>query len=220
MSATGMRLWSMQLSPYAGNVRVVLAEKGIECELHEIHPIKRPSGLKELNPLGRVPVLEVDGRAIRESSVIVEWIEETHPEPALWPDDPADRAWLRAWAKWIEDEITNPFTISMRKFVFGKADDDPEDIIERLQSGIAEAWPILEEQLAVHDGPWLLGETITLADLTSMSDAVRLPQWTPHVLPDPDRFPLVTAWYEALRSRPSAAQIDAKGDPVHRSDSA
>lgn len=213
-----MRLWTMQLSPYAGKVRVVFAEKGLDCDLHEVHPRKRPARLKELNPLGKVPVLEAGGRAIRESSVICEWIDETFPDPPLMPDDPADRAWLRAWAKWIELEVTGPFTASMRKFAFGKDEDDPDDIIERLQAGVTAAWPMIEQQLAVHDGPWLLGDRITLADLASMSDAVRMPQWTPHLLPDPEQFPLVTAWYGSLRSRPSAAEIDAKGDPVHSSD--
>jgi len=62
------RLWSWQLSPFAGKVRVAFAQKGIEVELVEIDPRHRPARLRELNPTNRVPVLEVDGAAIREST--------------------------------------------------------------------------------------------------------------------------------------------------------
>ena len=218
MTDTPLRLWSFELSPYAGKVRVALAEKGVDYELVELAPGNRPARLKELNPLGKVPVLEVDGYALRESSVICEWLEETHPDPALLPTDPHDRAWLRAWGKWIDDEITSRFFLSMRKFAFGKDEGDPDDIVERLQASIPASWSILEEQLGRHDGPWLLGNSFTLADLCGMADAVRMPQWTPHLLPDPTAHPRVTSWMEALRSRPSASAIELKGDPVHSGD--
>ena len=85
------RLWSWHLSPFAAKVRVACAEKGVELELVEIDPRHRPARLRELNPTGRVPVLEIDGRGIRESTAICEWLEETHPDPPLWPTEPAAR---------------------------------------------------------------------------------------------------------------------------------
>lgn len=94
---TPVRLWTWDLSPFPGKVRLALAEKGIEAEMLEIHPVRRPARLRELNPVNRVPVLEVDGTALRESSVICEYLEETHPEPALWPVDAALRGWARGW---------------------------------------------------------------------------------------------------------------------------
>jgi glutathione S-transferase len=55
------RLWSWHLSPFAGKVRIAAAVTGTELDLIEIDPVQRPPRLRELNPAGRVPVLEVDG---------------------------------------------------------------------------------------------------------------------------------------------------------------
>jgi glutathione S-transferase len=208
---TTPRLWTMRMSPFAGKARAAFAEKGVEVELQEIHPASRPPRLRELNPLNRVPVLEVDGTAIRESSVVCEWLEETHPDPPLWPADPALRAWARGWAKWLDDTPTLNFFLGMRKRAFGRDPEDPEDITEQLHARLTRNWPVLEASLSVHDGPWLTGDAFTLADLSGMALAVRLPEWKPELEPDADQMPRVAAWMEALRARPSAAAINASG---------
>lgn len=209
------RLWSWDLSPFAGKVRVALAEKGEDLELLEIHPVKRPARLKELNPLNRVPVLELDdGTAIRESAIICEWVEETYPDPPLWPADPGLKGWARGWAKFVDDEIAVNFFLGMRKQGFGLDPGDPEDLVEQLHGRIARRYPKLEAALGEHDGPWLCGETLTYADLCGMAPAVRLQQWRPDLLPDADQVPRVAAWMDALRDRPSAAAIERKGERV------
>jgi glutathione S-transferase len=209
-----LRLWVFRTSPYSGKARAAFAEKGVPVELVEIHPGKRPARLRELNPANRVPVLQVGDIPIRESSLICEWLEETHPDPPLWPADPELRGWARGWAKYIDDTVTADFFLGMRKMAFGKADDDPEDIVERLHAKVPRRWPVLEAALGTHDGPWLCGEQFTYADLSALAPAVRLPEWAQQLLPDPGEHPRVTAWLEALRARPSAAAIDTKGEPV------
>lgn len=206
-----LKLWTWQLSPFAGKVRVAFAEKGVEVELLEIHPAKRPPALKAVNPFFRVPVLMVGDTPIRESSAICEWIEETHPEPALWPADPTLRAWARGWAKWIDDNPTIDFFLGMRKQAFGKDPDDPEDVVERMHGRVPKAWSRLEDALGTHEGPWLAGEQFTLADVAGMAVAVRIPQWAAHLAPNEDEHPRVAAWFAALRERPSAPAIDAAG---------
>ena len=209
-----LRLWTFRTSPFSGKARAAFAEKGAEVELVEIDPGDRPARLRELNPLNRVPVLEVGDIAIRESSLICEWLEETRPEPPLWPADPAHRGWARGWAKFVDDTVTADFFLGMRKLAFGKAPDDPEDVIDRLHGRIARRWPVLEEALGLHDGPWLCGEQFTFADLSAMAVSIRLPEWTAHLLPDPDEFRRVTAWMDGLRDRPSAVAIDTSGEQV------
>ena len=103
------RLWSWNLSPFAGKVRVAFAEKGVPLDLIEIDPRHRPPRLRELNPTNRVPVLELDGTAVRESTAICEWLEDTHPEPPLWPADPLRRAAARGLLRWVDDELTVNF---------------------------------------------------------------------------------------------------------------
>jgi glutathione S-transferase len=87
-----MKLIDAKRCPYCARVRIALAEKGIEHETVEVDLSDRPQWLLELNPpSGRVPV--VDG--LPESQVIMELLEELHPEPALLPADPTGRARAR-----------------------------------------------------------------------------------------------------------------------------
>jgi glutathione S-transferase len=209
-----LRLWTFRQSPFAGKARAAFAEKGIEVELVEIHPTKRPPRLAELNPFNRVPVLEADGLVLRESSVICEWVEDTYAEPPLLPADADRRAFARLWSRTIDDTLVTPYFLGMRKMAFGKADDDPADIVQRLHARVPRGWAALEEALGVHDGPWLAGEQFTLADLSGLALAVRLPEWTPQMQPDANEHPRAAAWLDALRARPSAAAIDQAGERV------
>jgi glutathione S-transferase len=85
-------LYTAERCPYAARARIVLAEKGLDYDAVEIDLDDRPAWLYEKNPLGRVPVYEEDGGfVLPESEVIMEYLEERYPEPALWPADPADR---------------------------------------------------------------------------------------------------------------------------------
>jgi glutathione S-transferase len=218
MSNSSLRIWSFEFSPFAAKVRAAFAEKEIPYEIHEINPGKRPSRLAELNSWNRVPVLEVGDEVLTESAIICDWIEETHPEPALWPSDPVKRAQARATAYWIDEQVTKVFFLSMRKLAYGPAENDPEDIVEQLQHKTMRRWPLLEEMLEQSGGPWVCGDQFTYADLGAMPSAVRIPLWVPAIVPNPDETPLVAKWFEALRERPSAAAVLAKGDPVHSSD--
>lgn len=214
-----LRLWTFSASPFAGKARVAFAEKGVEVELHEISPTSRPARLRELTPIGRVPVLELtDGTALFESSVICEWLEDTHPEPPLWPQDAAQRAWARAWTKWIDDHLLTNYFLGMRKLAFGAAPEDPEDVVEQLHTKFAKRLASFEPLLAVHEGPWVCGEQFTYADVSGLPLALRVPAWTAHLTPDREALPNVSAWFEALRERPSAAALDATGAPVHTAD--
>jgi glutathione S-transferase len=212
---SSLRLWSWNLSPFAGKVRVAFAEKGVEVELIEVDPRHRPARLRELNPTNRVPVLEVDGHAIPESSVICDWLDDAHPEPPLWPADPAARAVARGRMRWVDDELTRTFFLSMRKEAFGLDDTDHPEVVAHLRSALQRRWPVAEGLLGHHNGPWLMGgEQPSLADLTAVPIAVRLPQWRPDLAPDADTYPLTTAWLAQLRERPSAAAVDARGEPA------
>src|SRR5581483_7695037 len=92
-------LYDAERCPYCARVRIVLAEKGIEHEVVAIDLSDRPAWLYEKNPLGKVPVIEEDAFVLPESAVIMEYLDERYPEPALLPADPAARALarLRVW---------------------------------------------------------------------------------------------------------------------------
>src|SRR5918912_2275262 len=91
-------LYTAERCPYAARARIILAEKRIAFDAVEIDLDDRPAWLYEKNPLGRVPVYEEEGGLVLpESRVIMEYLEERYPEPALWPPDPAERALARLW---------------------------------------------------------------------------------------------------------------------------
>ena len=145
-----LTLYDAARCPFAARVRIVLAEKDIPYEPVEIDLDNRPAWLYEKNPAGRVPVLEEDGGLVLpESRVIMEYLEERFPEPALLPADPAGRALVRLRMERFED-FSSPY-YELRK--------RPGGATARLDDGLAH----LDDALA--DLPFLSGADYGLADI-------------------------------------------------------
>ena len=108
-------LYTAERCPYAARARIVLAEKGLEYEAVEIDLDDRPAWIYEKNPLGRVPVYEEEGGLVLpESLVIMEYLEERYPEPALWPADAAERALGRLWLDRFDDRLGGAYYAARR----------------------------------------------------------------------------------------------------------
>ena len=92
-----MKLYSLDLSPFAARVRAVIYAKGIKVEIVKPEADWRTSlEYRQLNSLVRIPLLVLDdGSPLPESGVIVEYLEEAYPEPALLPKHPKERARVR-----------------------------------------------------------------------------------------------------------------------------
>lgn len=93
-----MKLFAASISPYTRKVRVVLAEKKIDCELEivDVVPIENP--VNAHNPLGKIPTLVLDdGTALYDSRVIVEFLDSVSPISRLIPDGTRDRVAVRRW---------------------------------------------------------------------------------------------------------------------------
>jgi len=88
-------LYDAPACPFCARVRIALAEKGLAFDRVEIDLRNRPSWLRDLNPAGKVPVFDDGGFVLPESAVIMEYLEERYPEPALLPADAAARAEAR-----------------------------------------------------------------------------------------------------------------------------
>ena len=103
-----MRLHGYFRSSAAYRVRIALALKGIAAESVPVHLLRgeqRGEEFRRLNPQGLVPVLQAEEGAITQSLAIIEWLEETHPEPALLPRDPYLRARARSFALAIACDV-------------------------------------------------------------------------------------------------------------------
>src|SRR5437764_2510093 len=94
--APKLTLISHKLCPYVQRAVIALTEKGVPFERIDIDLSNKPDWFLKISPLGKTPVLVVDGTAIFESAVILEYLEETQPHP-LHPADPLHRAEHRGW---------------------------------------------------------------------------------------------------------------------------
>ena len=102
------------LSPFVRKTRVFFAEKGIPYEHEPLIPFNVPAEYKKKSPLGKIPCLEHDGRALPDSSVICAYVEKIQPQPALYPSDP----WDYARALWLEEYIDGGFVPAVMAPVF------------------------------------------------------------------------------------------------------
>jgi glutathione S-transferase len=89
-----VKLYDAARCPFCARVRIALAEKGFDYETVEIDLGNRPDWIYELNPTGKVPVLD-DGFVLPESAVIMEYLDDRYPDKPLLPGDPRSRAEAR-----------------------------------------------------------------------------------------------------------------------------
>jgi glutathione S-transferase len=87
------------ISPYVRKVLAVLGRKGIRYDIDPIVPFFGSDRFGEISPLRRIPVYSDDAVTLCDSTVICEYLEDRHPDPAVYPKDPVDRA----RARWLEE---------------------------------------------------------------------------------------------------------------------
>ena len=154
-------------SSAAYRVRIGLALKGLsyDSSAHDLRTgaQKSPDYLA-LNPQGLVPALEVDGQIIVQSAAILEWLEETHPAPALLPSDPMDRARVRGMAGLIASDIHPLNNLRVLKQLRQEFDLDQAGVDAWAGRWIAAGFDALEILTARDGGGWCFGDVPTLAD--------------------------------------------------------
>src|SRR5262245_39631783 len=189
-----LTLVSHHLCPYVQRAAISLAEKSVPFERVHVDLADKPAWFLDLSPLGKTPVLRVDDRAIFESAVILEYLEETRPHP-LHPADPLRRAEHRAWIEFgsaVLNDIAGLYSAADAATFAAKA------------GALAAKVARLEGHLG--PAPWFDGAF-------SLVDAVFGPVFRYFdVLDRIGDFgvlagkPKVAAWREALAARPSISQ--------------
>ncbi len=154
-----MKLFYSPASPYARKVRVVLAEKRIDCELVLISP---PYPIAEHNPLGKVPTLLLDdGSSLYDSRVIVDFLDNVSPIARLIPDDHRDRAAVRRWEA-LADGVLDA-ALLVRQESQRPATGDGEEWIRRQMDKIERGLTVISDDMSVRQ--WCHGERYSLADI-------------------------------------------------------
>ena len=157
-----MKLYGSLVSPYVARVVLAARAKGLDLA-PEAPPgggIKSPEYLA-INPMGKMPALEDGGQCIAESAVILEYLDEAYPQTPLMPKAPIDRARVRLLGRIVDLYIaaqTGPFFRNMNPATRNEAE------VEGAKKALAKAMADLEHFAG--PGPYLAGQSLTLADCT------------------------------------------------------
>jgi len=161
-----MKLYSWDVSPYSARVRMQIYAKGLTDIAIDRAPIFRTQKFFEDHPIGRIPLLEIDGEAIPESGVIAEYLEEICPEPSLLGTAPRENAQIRTLAR-VGDIylINNAFMLAGQVPALSAGNPAPtgnEAIVALLGGHLASGTKALDRMIG-RDGYACLGR-VTLAD--------------------------------------------------------
>ncbi len=147
-----LHLISHSLCPYVQRAVISLTEKGVPYKRTMIDLANKPDWFNAISPLGKTPVLKEDDTAIFESSVILEYLEETQPSP-LHPNDPMERAINRAWME---------FGTAILNDIGGFYNAKDAGNFAAKRKALSDKFARLETELG--DGPFFNGAEFTLVD--------------------------------------------------------
>jgi glutathione S-transferase len=187
-----LTLVSFDLCPYVQRAAIALAEKGVPFERRTIDLADKPDWFKAMSPLGKVPLLQVDDDVLFESTVIVEFLEETQGTP-LHPAAPLERARHRAWMEFGSSILGDIWAIETTP---------DRAVFEAKRRVLQQKFGRLEAELG--QGPWFAGERFTLVD-TVFAPVFRYFDVFDRIvdLGIFDGLTRVQAWRRVLAARPS-----------------
>jgi len=200
-----MKLYDSAFAPNPRRVRIFLAEKGISVPTEQVDIAKaanRQPGYLAKNPLGGIPILELDdGTVIAESVAICRYFEETQPSPPLMGTDAKDRALVEMWQRRMEFEIALPIMQVFRNthaFFKGRIPQVAEyGEVCRKAAESRLRW--MDEELAGRD--FVAGERYSIADITLL---VGIDFGRPSNIRIAPEQKNLQRWHDAVSSRPSA----------------
>ena len=196
-----IKLYDFSLSPRARKVRITLAAKGLEYEKVQIDITKGEQKTPEylaINPYGKVPALQDNGTTVYESTIIMEYLNDTYPIPPLLPDNVGQRARARVLMHYAD----NPYESAVATLV-------EELLLKPMQGGTADHAVVSQANAALNlcfdhlttelgNNDFLVGSTLTLADIPYVSWALLFPRLNIDI-----PYPRLEAWINRLKEQPS-----------------
>lgn len=157
-----MKLIGTATSPYTRKVRVVLAEKRMECEFVVDAPNTDNSAVIQYNPLGKIPVLVLDDEStLFDSRVIAEYLDNASPGNRLIPEEKRPRIQVRRWEALADGCTDAAIAVLMEKR--RPAEQQSPEWITRQQGKVDRALQMMADDLAAKT--WCTGDFFTLADI-------------------------------------------------------
>jgi glutathione S-transferase len=207
-----MKLYQMYFSPFPTRVRLVLYAKGIEFESIEppgFGDSTEPKGAYlGVNPMGRIPTLILDdGRALPESEVICEYLEEVYPTPALRPVDAWQRAQVRLLTR-ISDIYLVMAMVPLFDLIAVPRTNWNLAVVQTAMDKISEALGFLDFYIGA-DG-YAVGRSLSIADGALAPMLILADEWAPSAfgatsaLP---RWPRLAAYWQAVQADPIVRRV-------------
>lgn len=199
-----IKLYGTPISPYYNKVKLALMEKGVNFEEVLTAP-SQDAALLDMSPMGKIPFVDINGYALAESTVILEWLEDAYPTASLLPPGPNGRARARELMTMLELYVLAPTAPLLRHALFGRPLDD---------SAKTEAATAIERGLQavarrLDYAPWLAGQDFSFADLAAASVLPVVSDMTTAVLGRDltQQLPGRDSYWQQLAARPSVARM-------------
>lgn len=202
------------VSPYVRKVLVACAVKGLKPQLDPIVPFMGNDAFTAVSPLRRVPVWMDDQVTLSDSTVILEYLEDRYPAPAMMPKSPADRARARWLEEYADTRIGDVFIWRLfyqsiiRPFVW-QEETDAAVVTQAREVEGPEIFDYIERELPSQG--FLFGD-LTNADV-ALAVSFANARWS-RFEPDPARWPKLVAWLAKMDQETPLGALNRAGSKV------
>jgi maleylacetoacetate isomerase/maleylpyruvate isomerase len=162
-----MELYNFFRSSASYRVRIALALKGLDYAYQAVHLAKNEQFTESYAAVSAsrlVPLLRDGEHSLMQSMAIIEYLDETHPQPALLPGTPAQRARIRALAQDIACEIHPLNNLRVLRYLVRDLKLSEDDKNRWYRHWVETGLEVVERQLAAQPGTYCHGDTPTMAD--------------------------------------------------------
>ncbi|HEY9738808.1 MAG TPA: glutathione S-transferase family protein [Trichocoleus sp.] len=202
-----VEIFSAAVCPFAQRSRLVLIEKGVEFEVIEIDLQNKPADFLEISPYGKVPVLRHREHRVWESSIVNEYLEEVFPQPALLPQEPAQRAIARIWIDFANTKLIPAFY----KLLLSQEPEKQQEWAAEIHKHLV----FIEKEglQKLSDGPFWFGSQANLVDLSYYPWFERWPALEHYRgVTVPDSCARLHQWWRAMKNLESVKATALSGD--------
>jgi maleylacetoacetate isomerase len=211
-----MKLYTYFRSSAAFRTRIALNFKGIAyepacIEMRAPTSAHRTPEFLAINPQGLLPALEHDGATIAQSLAIIEYLDETHPDPPLLPASPVARARVRAMALTVACDMHPLNNLRVLNYLRSPLELDEDTVNAWYHHWIGAGFTALEEDAkrATGDGRHMFGTTVTLADICIVPQMYNARRFKCDLEP----YPTLRAISTHLESLPAFAKAAPEQQP-------